>query len=61
MKSEEKALNQLLIHTQEQRYKENKISGLIYNVRMNKYRAKLEEIRQELPVLESKLKKKRAF
>ena len=41
---------------QEERFNENKISGLIYNVRIRKYNEKLENLKQELPVLESRLK-----
>ena len=43
---------------QTERFKQNKISKLIYNIRMKKYQEKLQKIRQELPVLESRLTKK---
>ena len=39
-----------------ERFKENKISGLVYNIRMNKYQERLQEIKEELPVLEERLK-----
>jgi len=56
-KAEEKVLLDLMKKTQEERFKENKISGLVYNIRMKKYEEKLQEIKQELPVLEENLKK----
>ena len=43
---------------QEERFKENKISGLVYNIRMKKYEERLQEIKEELPVFEERLKKK---
>lgn len=56
MKAEETALNDLIKKTQSERFKENKISGLVYNIRMKKYEEKLQEIKEELPVLEERLK-----
>jgi len=53
---EEKVLVDLMKCAQEERFKENKISGLVYNVRMKKYKEKLEDLKQELPVLEQKLR-----
>ncbi len=47
------ALNNLMIKTQEERFKKNKISGLVYNVRMKSYQAKIEGIEQELDLLKS--------
>ncbi len=41
--------------TQEERFKQNKISGLVYNIGMKKYEEKMQEIKQELQVLESRL------
>ncbi|MBS3094116.1 hypothetical protein J4474_00470 [Candidatus Pacearchaeota archaeon] len=57
MKAQREALNSLMKKSQEERFKENKISGLVYNIRMKKYKEKLNEIEEELPVLESKIKK----
>jgi len=57
MESEEKVLDTLMRKTQTERYKENKISGLIYNIRMKKYQERLSEIKQDLPVLKRKLHK----
>ena len=56
MKIEETVLNGLMKKTQEERFKENKISGLVYNIRMKKYQERLQEIKEELPVLEDRLK-----
>ena len=36
MKTEEQVLNDLMKKTQTERFKENKISGLVYNIRMKK-------------------------
>jgi hypothetical protein len=57
MKSEETATKELIVKTQEERYKSNKISGMVYNIRMKAYREKIEEINEELPVLKEKLKR----
>ena len=56
MKTEEQVLNELMKKTQTERFKENKISGLVYNIQMEKYRVRLQEIKEELPVLEERLK-----
>jgi hypothetical protein len=57
MNVERDALEGLIKKTQIERYKKNNISGLVYNIRVKKYESRIEEIKQELPVLESKLKK----
>jgi len=57
MKTEEKVLNGLMKKTQTERFKENKISGLVYNIRIKKYQERLQEIKEELPVLEERLEK----
>jgi hypothetical protein len=56
LKSQERVLSDLMIKCQTDRFKENKISGVIYNAKMKKYQEKLNEIKEKLPVLESKLK-----
>ncbi len=58
MKTQEKVINNLIKRTQEERFKQGTLSGLVYNIRMTKYKEKLDRIAEELPVLESKLKKK---
>jgi hypothetical protein len=57
MKVEKDALQDLMKKAQFERFKENKISGIVYNIRTKKYQEKINEIKEELPVLESKLKK----
>jgi hypothetical protein len=57
LETEEKVLDGLMRKTQVERYKENKISGLIYNIRIKKYQERLSEIKQDLPVLKRRLHK----
>ncbi len=57
MKAEKIALNSLMKKAQIERFKENKISGLTYNLRIKKYEEKLSEIEEELPVFEERLKR----
>lgn len=57
MKAEKEVLVKLMKKAQEERFKKNIISGLVYNIRMKKYQEKLQEIKQELPVLEARLDK----
>ena len=57
MKTEEGVLNDLMKKTQTERFKENKISGLVYNIRMKKYEERLQEIKEELPVLEERARR----
>lgn len=56
IRADQKVLMSLMKSAQEERFKENSISGLVYNVRMKKYKEKLESLKQELPVLEARLK-----
>jgi len=42
---------------QRSRYKENKISGLVYNARMKKYKERVQNIKETLSVVESRLKR----
>lgn len=57
MKVEKVVLIKLMKSTQEERFKKNSISGLVYNIRIKKYKEKLQEIKQELPILEGRLGK----
>ena len=57
MRVEKKVIKKLIKQAQEDRFKKNLISGLIYNIRIKKYQEKASEIEQELPVLEGKFKK----
>jgi hypothetical protein len=55
MKVESKVIIKLIKKVQTERFKQNKIPELVYNIRMKSYKSKLEKIKQELPVLEKKL------
>ncbi len=55
MKAEQQVLTNLVMQTQRERYKENKISSLVYNIRINKYHERMNEIKESLPVLEANL------
>lgn len=57
MKTELIVLDDLMKRAQVERFKENKISGLTYNIRMKKYQERMENIKQNLPVFEGKLRK----
>lgn len=57
MKAEQKVLLSLMKKAQTERFKQNKISELVYNIRMKKYREKLDHIKEELPVLETRVRK----
>tara|TARA_Y100000310_G_scaffold344372_1_gene456826 strand:- start:4357 stop:4872 length:516 start_codon:yes stop_codon:yes gene_type:complete len=59
LKAEKTTLLNLIKHIQTQRYKDNKISGLVYNIRSKKYQDRLNKIKQELPVLEKQLPPKK--
>jgi len=59
LKAQKITLNRLMKKTQFKRFKENKLSALIYNIRMKNYKDKLTEIDEQLPVFEGKLKGKR--
>jgi hypothetical protein len=59
LRIEKNALDNLMRRAQTERFKENKISGLVYNVRMNKYKERINEINEMIPVLQEKLKFKR--
>jgi hypothetical protein len=60
IKAEKGVLEELMKKNQEDRFKKNSISGLVYNIRMKKYQERIEEIKQELPVFEERLKKDKA-
>ncbi len=55
MKMERKVLLQLMKRSQQERFKENKISESVYKIKMKKYNEGLTEIKRKLPILESKL------
>ena len=55
MKIEEGVLMKLIKKVQEDRFKKNIISELVYNIRTKEYQEKLQGIKQELPILERRL------
>ena len=55
LRVEEKVILALMKKTQVERFKENKISGLVYNIRMKKFEEKKNSIKEDLPVLEKRL------
>ncbi|MEI6058204.1 MAG: hypothetical protein WCP89_00350 [archaeon] len=57
MKVEREVLGGLIKKIQEDRFRDNKISGLVYNIRLAKYNEKVNEINDQLPVLEERLSK----
>jgi hypothetical protein len=57
MKTEKQVLLELMKKAQTERFQENKISGLVYNIRMKKYEERMNKIKEQLPVLESRLRK----
>ena len=52
---EREVLQGLMKKCQTERFKEGRISALVYNIRMKKYGERLEEIKQILPVLEMRM------
>ncbi len=56
---EKQALEDLVVQTQDDRYKKKKISQMVYNIRYQKYMDKIDEIKQTIPVLEEKLNSKK--
>lgn len=57
MKTEKQVLLELTKKAQIERFEKNKISGLVYNIRMKKYEERMNKIKEQLPVLESRLRK----
>ncbi len=56
MRAEQKVLLNLMQKSQKERFQDDKISGLVYNIRMKKYEEKLADVKRMLPVLEKQLK-----
>lgn len=61
MKHEKVLLVSLIKKTQDERFNQASIPNLVYNVRMEKYKEKLDEVKRRLPVLEDKYKKMSEF
>lgn len=60
MKTEKKALKDLIKKAQTERFKDGKLSELVYKIRIKKYKQRDSEINRMLPVLEEKLRVKRS-
>jgi hypothetical protein len=56
MRQEMTTLKKLMKRTQEERFSKGTLSGLIYNIRMDTYRRKMNNIKEKMPVIESQLK-----
>lgn len=56
MKAEREAIVEMMKETQDERFRKDTISALVYNIRMKKYEEMLNKIKEELPVLEKYLK-----
>jgi hypothetical protein len=59
LKIELGSLQKLMEKTQIERFKEGNISESVYNIRMEKYTKRLNEVKQTIPVLEEMLKGKK--
>ena len=55
MRAEKKSLIELMKTAQTERFKLNKISESVYEIRMKKYKERLSTIKQDLPVFKSRL------
>lgn len=58
LKSEEKAIIELIKEIQKRRYVENTISDVVYQIRMKKYKENLNKIRRMIPIVKGKLRKR---
>jgi hypothetical protein len=58
LKTEKESLKELIKKTQFQRFKEGSIPGMVYNVRIEKYSERLDEINHTLPVKKAELQRK---
>jgi len=54
MHVESKVIVNLIRTAQNERFNENKLSGLVYEIRIKKYNERLQEIKRELPGLEKR-------
>jgi len=57
LKAEEKSLKELIKKTQRERYSKKGLPASIYELRIKKYKEKINEIQHTLPVLKAKLRK----
>jgi hypothetical protein len=59
LKCEQEAITSLMKRAQAERYKDHSLSEFMFNIRMERYSQRQNRIREELPVLESMLRKKK--
>lgn len=59
LKAEETSLTKLIKQTQIDRFQKGRISESIYKLKVEKYTKRLNEVRQDLPVLQAQLKKEK--
>jgi len=59
LKTEKGVLINLMKKAQIERFRENNIPGLVYNIRIEKYREKLNYVNETIPILENKLRRKK--
>ncbi len=52
---EKSVLLNLVKEIQTQRFKDNSVSELVYNIRVKKYKDRMLEIKEQIPVLEKRL------
>lgn len=52
LKAEQIVVTDLMKKAQEERFNQNKISGLVYNIRMKNYNDRISDIKEQLPVYE---------
>lgn len=57
IKRESASINRLILKLQNERYKTGKIPEIVYRIKLSKYKERLNEIKEQLPVLEKRLKK----
>jgi hypothetical protein len=57
MIAESAIIRRLIVKSQEERYKENKISDFIYRIRIKKYQERENYINENLPLVEEKIKR----
>ena len=58
LESEKLSLREMIKRTQDERFNQNKISGLVYNIRIKEYEKRLDEINEEIPLLKKLLRRK---
>lgn len=57
LKTEQAILTKLMKKTQEERYKKGGMSKIVYDIRMERYHKRMNEVQQQIPVIESQIKR----